>query len=115
MSRQAVPTSRPRSRRPAESGARRDTARQSSGLASSPSPEMSMERQAAKLKASAEGVERAYAQVLEAAVHGERHDHGARAETLREPVRADDVRARRDPREDALFAREAERHLDRGV
>jgi len=43
------------------------------------------------------------AHVLEAAVDGERHDHGSRAEPLRQSVRADDVRAGRDAGEDALF------------
>ena len=36
-------------------------------------------------------------------------------ELLGEPQRADDVRAGRDPGEDSLFAREAERHRDRLV
>src|SRR4051794_20495167 len=55
------------------------------------------------------------AHVLEAAADGKRHDHRVRAETLREPVRTDDIRAGRDPPEDALLAREAKCHLERGV
>jgi signal transduction histidine kinase len=43
------------------------------------------------------------AHVLEAAVDCESDDHGGRAQALREPVRADDVRAGRDAGEDALL------------
>src|SRR3954451_10422219 len=53
------------------------------------------------------------AHVLEAAVDGERDDDCIRAELVRQAQRRDDVRARRDAREDALLACEAERHVDR--
>ena len=50
---------------------------------------------------------RADAQVLEAGVDRERHDHGLRAEPRREPMRAHEVRAGRDPGEDPLLARKS--------
>src|SRR5436305_11445630 len=65
--------------------------------------------------ASAELGERIDAHVLETAVDGQGHDHRVRPEALGETMRADHVRPRRDAREDALFAREPKRHLDRLV
>src|SRR5690349_7032025 len=64
---------------------------------------------------SSSGRVRRNAHVLEAAVDGERDDHGARPEPFRETVRADDVRPGRDAGEDALLLRKAQGHGERLV
>src|SRR5207249_561819 len=53
--------------------------------------------------------------VLEAAVDGERHDDRLGPEPFRETQRADDVRPRRDAREDALLPGEPESRRERLV